>query len=337
MHNRHKKAPEKENNERWLLTYSDLITLLMIFFVIMYAMSSVNAQKFMTLTQSLNAALDPNNKIPIQSLASSGLTTAANPTTGDHSTGYSPTPTPKITKTEQKQIQALMNENIRFNNLYKRLQNYVNQNGLSNSVSLYNQTRGIQITLRDVVLFQTGQDTLLSGAQQILLGLVPFLQSVTNPIVVEGYTDNVPIDTSQFPSNWELSTGRAVNVVHFLITNHLLPSRLSAEGFGQYHPVAPNTSSINRQMNRRVNIVILRKSIADIIDQTSGNSSSTSTTGKTTTTSSKSNVTLPGFKNIIGVNPATDISSNYSQTPENSLQKLPQHIFGPTPSKNNTN
>ncbi len=334
MHNRHKKAPDKENNERWLLTYSDLITLLMIFFVIMYAMSSINVQKFMTLTQSLNAALDPNNKIPLQNLATSGLTTAANPTTGDHSTGYSSTPI-KITKQEKQQIQTMMNENIRFSNLYKRLQNYVKSNGLNNSVSLYNQTRGIQITLKDVVLFQTGQDTLLPGAQQILKGLVPFLQSVTNPIVVEGYTDNVPIDTPQFPSNWELSTGRAVNVVHFLISNAIDPNRLSAEGFGQYHPVAPNTTPANRAMNRRVNIVILRKSIANIIDQTTGSTSDTTSSSDTKSSSSGSQVTLPQFKNVIGVNPSTDFGSNYTKGETSPAQKLPQNIFGTQPNKSN--
>ena len=335
MLNRHKKAPDKENNERWLLTYSDLITLLMIFFVIMYAMSSINVQKFMTLTQSLNAALDPNNKIPLQNLATSGLTTAANPTTGDHSTGYSATPSP-LTKQQKQQIQALMNENIRFSNLYQRLQQYVKKNGLNNSVSLYNQTRGIQITLKDVVLFQTGQDILLPGAQQILKGLLPFLQSVNNPIVVEGYTDNVPIDTPQFPSNWELSTGRAVNVVHFLIANSLNPNRLSAEGFGQYHPVVPNTTSANRAMNRRVNIVILRNSIANIIEQTTGNSSGNNSASSTKSSSSGSQVTLPQFKNVIGVNPSTDISSNYTQGQTSPLQKLPQNIFGTQPNKSHT-
>lgn len=332
MRNRHKKPPEKENNERWLLTYSDLITLLMIFFVIMYAMSSINSQKFLTLTQSLNAALDPNNKIPLQSLASSGLTTAANPTTGDHSTGYNSTPTTvKVTKQEQQQIQQMMNENIRFTNLYNRLKQYVNKNGLSNSVSLYDQTRGIQVTLKDVVLFQTGSDILLPGAQKILKGLVPFFQSVNNPIVVEGYTDNMPIDTPQFPSNWELSAGRAVNVVHFLIGNGVDPNRLSAEGFGQYHPVAPNTSAANRQLNRRVNIVILRNSIASIIDQTTGNSPSSSNTGSTATNSTGSNVTLPNFKNLTGVNKSSDMGSNYNKEVTNPVQKLPQNIFGPPP------
>ncbi len=335
MLNRHKKAPDKENNERWLLTYSDLITLLMIFFVIMYAMSSINVQKFMTLTQSLNAALDPNNKIPLQNLATSGLTTAANPTTGDHSTGYSAAPSP-ITKQQKQQIQTLMNENIRFSNLYQRLQNYVKKNGLNNSVSLYNQTRGIQITLKDVVLFQTGQDSLLPGAQQILKGLVPFLQSVNNPIVVEGYTDNVPINTPQFPSNWELSTGRAVNVVHFLIANSLNPNRLSAEGFGQYHPVVPNTTPTNRAMNRRVNIVILRKSIANIIEQTTGNSSGNNSASSTKSSSSGSQVTLPQFKNVIGVNPSMDISSNYTQGQTAPTQKLPQNIFGTQPNNSHT-
>ncbi|KUO95439.1 flagellar motor protein MotB [Ferroacidibacillus organovorans] len=249
-----KKAVVKENSERWLITYSDLITLLLIFFVIMYAMSKVDVAKFMTLSESLNAALNPSNQIPLQGLGKTALLAAENPTQG-HSQGFS---LKAGSKAQMLQLQNVLREDVKFSKLYQELQQFVSKRGLENSLSISNQQRGIQITLKDVVLFATGQDQIRPQAVHILQQLVPFLQTLSNQIQIEGYTDNVPIHTAQFPSNWELSTGRALNVVEDLIQFGINPTRLSAVGYGQYHPVATNLTSVGRQQNRRVNIVILR-------------------------------------------------------------------------------
>lgn len=240
---------EAHNNERWLITYSDLITLLMIFFVIMYAMSKVDVAKFMTLTESLAAALNHSQEIPLKDLGKTGLVVPANPTDNGDKTQQPPASTPHTTQNDAA-----------LDNLYNQVKQYIEAHHLEGNVTIVNETRGVQITLRDVVLFDTGQATIRPDAQALLKGLVPFLQSLNNPIVIEGYTDNVPISTPQYPSNWELSSARAIGVVRFLISCGISPPRLSGVGYGQYHPVVPNDTPEHRQENRRINIVILRQS-----------------------------------------------------------------------------
>ncbi len=304
---RKKGSQGKANHERWLITYSDLITLLLIFFVIMYAMSKIDVAKFLTLSESLNAAFDPSNQIPLHNLGKTALLQSQNPTSG-HQTGFS---IHSLSKTQDQQLRQVLHEDQVFSNLYAELQNFVNRNHLSHSVSLANEQRGIQITLRDVVLFNTGQDAILPAAQQILLGLVPFLHRVPNNIVVEGFTDNVPIDTAQFPSNWELSTGRAVTVVRFLIGAGIAPQRLAATGYGQYRPVAPNNSPAHRQMNRRVNIVILRSSISAL----------TGPQG-----SAGPGAGFPPITQPLGPNPHTLISHN--EIVQSTVHPLGKSLFG---------
>ncbi|MDP9729203.1 flagellar motor protein MotB [Alicyclobacillus tolerans] len=243
---RRRKPEPPQNHERWLITYSDLITLLMIFFVIMYAMSSINHIKFESLSQSLAAALHKSDQIPLNNTGTTALISAANPTnTGD-----------------KQKVSSMQKQNdSKLNHLYAILQSYIQSHNLSGNVSLQNQQRGVQITLKDVVLFDTGSANIRPAAQKILLGLIPFFRSLQNQIVVEGYTDNEPIDTPIYPSNWELSAGRAMGVVRFLASHGIAPQRLSGIGYGQYRPIVPNNTPQNRQMNRRVNIVILRQGI----------------------------------------------------------------------------
>lgn len=237
---------EEGSNDRWLITYSDLITLLLIFFVVMYAMSQISQVKFYALQASLANALhqSPNHG---QGDGKTSILTAANPSDVGHKlkSGSATKPAP--------QDQA-------FNDLYQKIKAYIQQHNLQAKVSLVDQPRGIQITFRDVVLFDTGQAVVKPQAKVILAGLLPFMKSVQNPIVIEGYTDNRPIHTPQFPSNWELSTARAIHVVEFYAGAGINPTRLSGVGYGQYHPLVPNTTQANRQKNRRVNIVILRDS-----------------------------------------------------------------------------
>lgn len=253
---RRAKHEEHENHERWLITYSDLITLLMIFFVIMYAMSSVSKAKFTALQQSLAAALHEDTSSPLQNDGKSSLIESASSDNGHN---------PSTSTTNQSQVKSSQ----KIDNLAKQVHQYIVSHNLQANVSSLDEQRGIQITLRDVVLFDTGQATLKPGAQDLLEGLVPFFNRVDNPIVIEGYTDNQPIDTPQFPTNWDLSTARATDVVKFLQTQHVAPTRLSAVGYGEFHPLVPNDTAEHRQENRRVNIVIMRsESSPDDLSQT---------------------------------------------------------------------
>lgn len=255
-----KVAAGKENSERWLITYSDLITLLLIFFVIMYAMSKVDVAKFLALSASLNQALNPSNEIPLQGLGKTALISAANPTSG-HQTSMD---FKSLSAQEKAQLHDIVKEDQMFSDLFAQLKTYVKVHNLENAVSLDNQQRGIQITLRDVAFFSSGQDVLRTSALTVLDGLVPFLQTVPNHIQVEGFTDNAPINTAQFPSNWELSALRAVNVVRFLAAKGVDPARLDATAYGQYNNLYPNDSAYHMQLNRRVTVVILKSWITSL-------------------------------------------------------------------------
>lgn len=233
---------QKEIHERWLLTYSDLITLLLAFFIIMYSVASVNQGKFRQLAQSLHSAFSGSNT-PIQFSGSSG--------------GKSFLQQVSLTPTQAGQVRAMLHEQKVFSNLFAKLQAYIRDHHLQASVTAVNEPKGIQIAIRADILFGTGSDQLRPAAQGILHGLVPFLDVVQNRIQVNGYTDSAPIHTAQFPSNWFLSADRAAGVVQFLVGHGVSPARCSAQGFSKYHPVANNATVSGMRQNRRVDIVIL--------------------------------------------------------------------------------
>ncbi|MGE5396016.1 MAG: flagellar motor protein MotB [Chitinophagales bacterium] len=238
-----KKKPEKEENaERWLLTYSDLITLLMVFFVIMYSISTVNAQKMAAVAQALS-----------QVLSGKEMTVLEEP-------GPSLAPGKSGQKLKQEAAQKSEMEKIK-----KQVTEYIkNQSTLDKNISknivIIEQERGLVISIKDTLLFPEGSATLTPRARNIVCEVGKSLKSISNYIRVEGHTDNLPIHTQQFPSNWELSVVRATNVAHVLNEETgIAPERLSASGYSEYRPLAPNDSELHRQMNRRVDIVILRK------------------------------------------------------------------------------
>ena len=234
---RHQKPhSEKNGKERWLLTYSDLITLLLIFFVILFAMGSINQAKYREMALSLAHALGTHTSLLHHT---SGLLPAS----------HSLLSTPQTTA-----------DTLRLNHLYTELNAYIVKHHLQSYVTVTNEVRGVQLTIRDIALFANASAQLNVQAQKLIHGFVPFIQQIPNPVVVEGYTDSRPIHTAQFPSNWELSAARALTVVHLLIHEGVRPSRLSGVAYGPYHAVATNATQQGRQRNRRVNLVFMRTS-----------------------------------------------------------------------------
>ncbi len=244
---RHQKPhSEKNGKERWLLTYSDLITLLLIFFVILFAMGSINQAKYREMAVSLAHALGTHTSLLKNT---SGLLPASNP----------------LVSTPQRSTSA---DTMRLNRLYAELNAYIVTHHLQSYVTVTNEVRGVQLTIRDIALFANASAQLNVQAQKLIQGFVPFIQQIPNLVVVEGYTDNRPIHTAQFPSNWELSAARALTVVHLLIREGVRPSRLSGVAYGPYHAVATNATQPGRQMNRRVNLVFMRMSAVSQLRQT---------------------------------------------------------------------
>ncbi|MHB8170273.1 MAG: flagellar motor protein MotB [Thermincolia bacterium] len=222
---------EHENNERWLLTYADLITLLLIFFVVMFAMSNLNQKKFEQMSMSLKTAL-----------------VGINP---GHVIGESPGPEiiPGAGRKgkEEKDIEKIK----------KDLEKYIKEKQLDSKVGIRLEERGLVISLREAVLFKLGSADLAPASLQVIDEVVKALETMPNPVRVEGHTDNLPINTPQFPSNWELSTARATNIVRYMIQVGYKPENISAIGYGEFRPLAPNAAKGN-PMNRRVDLVLLR-------------------------------------------------------------------------------
>ncbi|OIQ57001.1 motility protein B [Moorella thermoacetica] len=233
----------KDNHERWLLTYSDLITLLMIFFVVMYAISDTNAQKMAALANSLAQTLTGAPATGI--LTSAGLPSIV--------PGIAPAPGQGATGDQGDEGAELVRARA-------ELQQYIQQEGLEGQVTLETEERGLVISVADAVLFPKGSADLTPEARALLRQVGRALARLPNFLRVEGHTDNLPINTPAFPSNWELSTARATNVVKVLISEAgIKPGRLSATGYGEYRPVAPNNSEADMARNRRVDIVVLKE------------------------------------------------------------------------------
>jgi chemotaxis protein MotB len=269
-------AEESESMERWLLTYSDMITLLMALFIVLFSISSVNISKFITLQESLKAAFSG-------SILSGGrsILNAGTDSTAQHSPNNTVIPalvplTPTIPQpidqggaASKAEVSSLLKEANQasleqedFLALEHRLNAYAKAHGFSNQVKAQIEQRGLVVTvLTDKLLFDTGQDTLQPASYPLLdeIARLIDIDKANHPVDVEGYTDDVPIHTAVFPSNWELSTGRATNVLEYLLAQHVPGGRLRASGYADHYPVASNATPGGRNENRRVEIVFDRK------------------------------------------------------------------------------
>lgn len=248
--NRHhlKKVEEPDDSGRWLITYSDLITLLLVFFIVMFSMSTIENQRFNALISSLKNSFQGDSILQSMGYVATDKNQA------------SPT-IPNIKKTDQLTADQKKKDVRQLDALYVRLNKYIKANHLIPAVSLVETARGVQLTFREKILFDLGSADLKSHATPLLEKIGGILKAVPNAISVEGYTDNTPYRDSHSPiqSNWELSGVRAQNVMLFLIkTDHLDPSRFHFVGYGEYQPVVKNDTPAHKAINRRVTIVVLR-------------------------------------------------------------------------------
>jgi chemotaxis protein MotB len=267
---------EHESNERWLLTYSDMITLLLALFVVLFSISSVNISKFVSLQESLKAAFSGSILSGGSSILQSGADSTAHNTPNNTEvpaivplTPTVPKPTDRASQANQAQINSLMKEaqnasqeNSEFKALRRRLNAYARAHGFANQVKAQIEQQGLVVTvLTDNLLFSSGSDTLETASYPLLqeISTLINLDTAEHPVVVEGYTDDVPISTSQFPSNWWLSSGRANVVLQFLLGHGVPAPRLSSQGYGDQHAVASNATPAGQAHNRRVEIVFERK------------------------------------------------------------------------------
>lgn len=266
MARRHRHHDEAENNERWLVSYADFITLLFAFFVVMYAVSSVNEGKYRVLSESLNSvfAATPKSEKPIQvgeprrdmtvveekpaTLDASVHADGDATTPGETTRGAGSTGDEGDDDSNQDGASAKVAKEIAIS-----LYSYI-QEGL---VAITEGGGRIEIEMNNRMLFGSGDARLASEALGPLRQVAESLKRVPSHIQIEGHTDNVPIATAAFPSNWELSAARAAAVVHYLGRAGVEPWRMAAVGLGEYRPIVENSDAKGRATNRRVKIVVL--------------------------------------------------------------------------------
>jgi chemotaxis protein MotB len=258
---RHNKQEEEEHlNETWLIPYADLLTLLLALFIVLFSMRSEDKTKMDAMMESLYKAF---NTISVFETNSGGQTPSyssftENKTKPNPIPNQNPNAYPKqLSNTDQDK--AGSDNERKLQEFMKKMQQYIDQNHLNAEIHLTDLQEGIQITLKDRIIFDSGSDHLKPNFTPILDNIAKMLQTVDNSIIIEGHTDNQPIHSSQFPSNWELSGARALSVVHYLQTKNINPIRLRYTGYGEYKPIYPNDTPAHREANRRVNIIVLRK------------------------------------------------------------------------------
>jgi chemotaxis protein MotB len=256
---RKKAHEEHENHERWLVSYADFITLLFAFFVVMYSISSLNEGKYKVLSQTMVAAFtgQPTAPDPVQP----GQPFSSVPSIVDlpplpRPDKLKPVPLDKGPGGAQKSVGAQETEHT-LRKVARQIEALLASAIRKGDVQVRMTPLGVVIDIHDTVLFPSGQDALTPQAQELLDQIAGVLQRVSYPIQVNGFTDDRPISTTQFRSNWALSAARAVSVVEMFIAQGVSPDQLVAAGYGQYHPVASNDSPQGRAANRRVSVVIV--------------------------------------------------------------------------------
>jgi chemotaxis protein MotB len=241
---RKRKAAGHPNHERWLLSYADFITLVLIFFIIMYAMSKVDLQKYEVLAKALKQEFSSSDSILP---GHQGLIDSMPP---------QEEPQPK----EEEQTQQ-EKKNQELADLLQKVQLYIDQNNLQAQVAAENTPRGVSVTLNDLFLFDLGKADLKQGAYPVLNQLASLFPTLTDATIsIEGHTDDLPLSTgSPFRDNWGLSQARSLSVLrYFVYDNGLNSKQFISTSFADTRPVVENSTAENRAKNRRVEIVVLR-------------------------------------------------------------------------------
>ena len=245
---RRSRRQDEENHDRWLISYADFITLLFALFVVLYALSKVDEGKYKIFGSSLIFAF--------------GAASLSKPMSDDTSKTGVKNDQEMLFKLLVDRRNARLAEQLRKQNevmqaMVKNLNEVMAPLVKSDMVSVTQTQRGVVLDINASALFDPGEATLQKNAARTLAAVAKVLESGTDAIEVEGHTDDVPIFTPQFPSNWELSAARASSVVRLFIDQGVVAERLRAVGLASYHPISTNDTPEGRTRNRRVSVIIV--------------------------------------------------------------------------------
>jgi len=229
---RKKQHHEEHVDEAWLLPYSDMLTLLLALFIVMFAMGQTDKVKLKAMSEQFNIIFAGGSGV-MQSDGNSVIPMEASPGQAEYD---------KMTEVK------------------KMLEEEITKEGYSDKVKVDLNNDGLQISIQDAVLFNTGEAEVINNLSPLLLEISKMIQGLDNQIKVAGYTDNVPIKNEKFRSNWDLSAMRAINVMNFMVNSGTISAdKVSIQAYGEYMPKSENTTEAGRAKNRRVEIIVARK------------------------------------------------------------------------------
>ncbi|WP_329742688.1 flagellar motor protein MotD [Dyella sp. A6] len=264
---RRKRHEEHVNHEAWAIPYADLLTLLLAFFVVMYAVSVVNEGKYRVMSESIIEAFNGTAPRVVPAQGNMPTPIAPVPAARTDSPSYAtmkprlrlPLPTRNVmASTMQKgALAGKVGETRNLEQIRKEVEQALKPLIDKGMVAVRANKDWLEIEIRTDILFRSGAAHLSDQADQVLHGLASILAPYSNPLRIEGYTDDVPIDTSLYPSNWELSAARAASVARLFSDHGVDPKRLGIIGWSEYHPAASNDTAAGRNRNRRVLVVVL--------------------------------------------------------------------------------
>ncbi|MCF7800535.1 MAG: OmpA family protein [Candidatus Marinimicrobia bacterium] len=266
---------EQDGSASWLMTFGDMMTLLLAFFVLLFAMSETQMEDFAQLMESLKKAIG-KQEVP-----------EAGTRVGLKMMEIKAEEQPKAVD----ELGALVKKEME--DFESQTEEFILANTLAGQVKVEEDGRGAVITISDLILFPSGEADFLTDAEDVLLKIKELINQFKYHVKVEGHTDNVPINTPEFPSNWELSANRASKIVRFFIEQGVDPDRLSAEGFAEYRPIEDNSTIEGRAKNRRVEIVYQRADVTRAIQDSLNQVDNTNPIEKLPTSTSRDSTRAP--------------------------------------------
>jgi chemotaxis protein MotB len=236
------------SHDRWLVSYADFVTLLFAFFVVLYASAQMDRQRAVRLSDAIRSAFQELGAFQSEA--------------GQPVVAPNELPLPNRAVKQSGVLSTTKQDAVpkeEFSSIRRELERALADEIKRNDVALHMEADGLVVSLREMGFFDSGSASIKPGAENAFGRAAVILRAHACALRIEGHTDNVPIHTSQFASNWELSTARATGIVKSLIEQYgISADRLSAAGYAEFHPVSNNASAQGRQLNRRVDVVILR-------------------------------------------------------------------------------
>lgn len=233
-----KEHHEEHMDETWLIPYSDMLVLLLALFIVMFSMSQVDKEKFKKVSEQFNVIFSDSG------------------TGSQEGSGTSIS----LDNSSTSEVSNTITEQDTINEFKRMLEQEIESEGYADKVKVELDKEGLQISIQDAILFNSGDAEVLKKVTPLLLQISKMLKGLDNNIRIVGHTDNIPIKNEKFRSNWDLSAARAINVMNFMVdSGGMNPEKLSIQAYGQYMPKYNNSTEEGRAKNRRVEIFIVRK------------------------------------------------------------------------------